>query len=634
MQFKRHGGRAIPTLICALILAVIGHAVTQAAPHPGIVLTVEKLARVGQSGQEIDGVLRASNGARIVMSFDATKANPRPGDTLRVDLPQEFTNYEIGKRAELIDDGLVAGECVLSAARTVECTFNDAIRGKTDVKGGLELTVRVGMTTNNDTVEFGLNGEATAVPLPGGGGIDDAIGPYTPSGPLKRIGTILEGSPNIRYEIVFNPGQLPTDIGAPDNVRSVTWVDTLSPGQVFDRSKGIELVRMNTSAGEPYATLANQTGSQSATHGQFGVTVAYNDPSKPTQATFTLTGPFSPEANYLLRYQAKVISADGAPVPGMRYGNSARLGNSSKEVTVGASGQYIDTFKASVELRNGFGGFEVTKQLKGEEASSVASGTAAVSVGDYVWFDVNKDGIQDEADKPIEGAVLSLSGPDGESVTDVDGNIVGSVTSDSNGRYEFANLPVLKTGQAYKVSVIAPNGYLPTTEGAADRGRGSSAGSATSKGLTKDGDKDLTLDFGFVKPSVSLGDHVWFDRNDNGVQDPDEKGIKGITVTLTDPEGKPATDVYGNPVHPVKTDGQGAYSFGNLPVVMPGQSYRVTVTPPSGMKAAKSGVASRDRDSSTGFADSQGLTADAERDATLDFGFVLDGRPGLPKTGD
>ena len=45
------------------------------------------------------------------------------------------------------------------------------------------------------------------------------------------------------------------------------------------------------------------------------------------------------------------------------------------------------------------------------------------------------------------------------------------------------------------------------------------------------GDTDLSLDAGFVA-NGSLGDYVWFDANKNGIQDPDESGVAGVTVRL------------------------------------------------------------------------------------------------------
>ncbi|MFZ8294637.1 SdrD B-like domain-containing protein, partial [Staphylococcus aureus] len=70
-------------------------------------------------------------------------------------------------------------------------------------------------------------------------------------------------------------------------------------------------------------------------------------------------------------------------------------------------------------------------------------------------------------------------------------------------------------------------------------------------------DKDNdTIDSGFYKPTYNLGDYVWEDTNKNGVQDKDEKGISGVTVTLKDENDKV--------LKTVTTDENGKYRFDNL----------------------------------------------------------------------
>jgi 5-hydroxyisourate hydrolase-like protein (transthyretin family) len=247
-----------------------------------------------------------------------------------------------------------------------------------------------------------------------------------------------------------------------------------------------------------------------------------------------------------------------------------------------------------------------------------------VSVGDKVWYDKNKDGVQDKDEPGIPGVCLELVGPDGEPVVDVDGNPVEPTKTDENGNYSFDNLPALPEGQHYTVKVTCvPEGYEPTKPGVGDRDKDSSTNEAESTDLTKDGDRDDTLDFGFIKPSVSVGDKVWFDENGDGVQDKDEPGIPGVCLELVGPDGKPVVDIDGNPVEPTKTDKNGNYSFDNLPVLPEGQHYTVKVTcVPEGYEPTKPGVGDRDKDSSTGEAESTDLTKDGDRDDTLDFGFV------------
>jgi hypothetical protein len=97
--------------------------------------------------------------------------------------------------------------------------------------------------------------------------------------------------------------------------------------------------------------------------------------------------------------------------------------------------------------------------------------------------------------------------------------------------------------------------------------------------LTVNGDSDLTLDFGFVVPMVSVGDFVWWDTDRDGIQDDGEPGIAGVTLTITTSTGGAVTDVFGNPVTTTVTDANGFYLFENLP---PG-TYVVTVTDPVGL---------------------------------------------------
>ena len=132
----------------------------------------------------------------------------------------------------------------------------------------------------------------------------------------------------------------------------------------------------------------------------------------------------------------------------------------------------------------------------------------SVSLGDYVWVDKDRNGIQDDDEDPIEGVVLKLIGPDGKEVVDINGNPVGSVTTDENGFYNFKDLPVLKDSQSYTVvidrdeSADALDGYLPTKENGSDRDEDSSTWEAKSEGLNEDGDHDGTLDFGFYLDEV------------------------------------------------------------------------------------------------------------------------------------
>jgi hypothetical protein len=77
---------------------------------------------------------------------------------------------------------------------------------------------------------------------------------------------------------------------------------------------------------------------------------------------------------------------------------------------------------------------------------------------------------------------------------------------------------------------------------------------------------------------VEIGNRVWFDADQDGIQDADEPSVAGVTVSLTDASGNPVTDADGNPVAPVVTGADGEYYFSNL---VPNGTYTVTFATPT-----------------------------------------------------
>jgi hypothetical protein len=252
-----------------------------------------------------------------------------------------------------------------------------------------------------------------------------------------------------------------------------------------------------------------------------------------------------------------------------------------------------------------------------------------VSVGDYVWLDVDRDGVQDVNEKGISGVALSIRKADGSPVYNVDGKLVTTTKSNKNGRYSFDNLPL---GQ-YKVKVMAPAGYAPTLpKSVFDAGVDSSRGSELSVVLAADGQRDPTLDFGFYKPasneSVEVGNYVWKDRNGNGLQGPGDTGIKGAVLSITDSDGVPVRDIFNRLVRPQTTKSDGKYLFKNL---VPGK-YIVKIRYPDNYFPTTRDKKDRGLNSSTIKATSVYLNG-GESDLTLDFGVVYRSRGNvLPAT--
>ncbi|BAY07168.1 SdrD B-like domain-containing protein [Calothrix sp. NIES-2098] len=169
------------------------------------------------------------------------------------------------------------------------------------------------------------------------------------------------------------------------------------------------------------------------------------------------------------------------------------------------------------------------------------------SIGDTVFNDTNANNRQDPGEPGIAGVQLNLR--------DQNGNVIGTTTTDSNGRYSFPNLV---QGQ-YTVAVSQPpSGFTPTL----------TQPNPISLGGGQNFDR---ADFGFTQPAQgtgSIGDFVFSDTNGNNVAEPGEAGIANLNLVLR--------DTNGNVIATTKTDANGIYRFINLP---PG-NYTVAITNP------------------------------------------------------
>ena len=246
-------------------------------------------------------------------------------------------------------------------------------------------------------------------------------------------------------------------------------------------------------------------------------------------------------------------------------------------------------------------------------------------------------------DKPFEGVTVRLLDADGNPVKDSSGADITTKT-DADGNYTFTRLPL----GSYKVEVVPGEAKVDGTDvNLADYKQTYGYGSSTKRSeagkgklvtptaieLTTAAPNATKVDFAFVKPA-SVGNFVWFDANKDGIQDADEVGVAGVTVTLTDGAGNPVIDLDGNPVKPVTTDANGKYEFTNL---MPNvdrivanageENYKVTFTPPAGYSATKS-YAGLDPEKDSNGAESDVTLTEGQNDESVDFGLVADGTIG------
>jgi hypothetical protein len=198
---------------------------------------------------------------------------------------------------------------------------------------------------------------------------------------------------------------------------------------------------------------------------------------------------------------------------------------------------------------------------------------ARFAVGDMIWRDDNRSGVQDPGESPASRISIQLLNADGE--------VVASTVSSSAGRYVFDNLEA----GTYSVRFAGvPEDFRLTPAGAGGLRAADSdpdysgvtppftlgAGEPNVQAATAtDGVVaayiNPTIDAGITPLRYAVGDRVWLDMNSDGVQQPDEPAASATVSLLT---------VTDNVVATTDTDTTGHYEFTNLP----GGRYRLQFT--------------------------------------------------------
>jgi len=249
-----------------------------------------------------------------------------------------------------------------------------------------------------------------------------------------------------------------------------------------------------------------------------------------------------------------------------------------------------------------------------------------MSIGSTVFYDQNDDGVQDLSD-PLEGGIADVQVDlyfDADNNGTIDGaelTPIASVDTDSDGNYFFGDL----LPGNYQVGVPTPDASAQNSstgqnttdnEDLTDDGDQATSGGATfspivnleggmepnEDGANPGADQDdadelngnMTVDFGFI-PQMTIGSTVFYDPNDNGIQDTDnplENGVEGIAVNLyfdADGDGNLTGDELV-PVAMTTTDVDGNYFFDTLPE----GDYFVGILPTDGAPVSSTGQMTAD----------------------------------------
>ncbi|EZT62192.1 serine-aspartate repeat-containing protein C, partial [Staphylococcus aureus 81629] len=130
------------------------------------------------------------------------------------------------------------------------------------------------------------------------------------------------------------------------------------------------------------------------------------------------------------------------------------LGNGTYSVEFSTPAGYTPTTaNAGTDDAVDSDGLTTTGVIKDADNMTLDSGfykTPKYSLGDYVWYDSNKDGKQDSTEKGIKGVKVTLQNEKGE--------VICTTETDENGKYRFDNLDSGK----YKVIFEKPAGLTQT----------------------------------------------------------------------------------------------------------------------------------------------------------------------------
>lgn len=242
------------------------------------------------------------------------------------------------------------------------------------------------------------------------------------------------------------------------------------------------------------------------------------------------------------------------------------------------------------------------------------------SLGDRLWYDRNHNGQQDSGELGI--------GDVGVYLYDAQQSLVDVQITDADGLYAFSGLPA----GVYVIQFEEPDGYAFTKlrqggNAAVDSDADPNTGETPPITLTTGAD-DMSWDAGLVRLGA-IGDRVWYDANQNGIQNIGESGVANVPLSLyRDSNNNGTLEIGVDALTATRvTSADGSYIFNGLaPAVyfvdvgnLPGayaNAQRVngpqSLTDPSGPLTLSDGQVVRD----------------------ADFGYVMQPSPGQALVGD
>ncbi|WP_232009913.1 DUF7926 domain-containing protein [Actinomyces howellii] len=352
----------------------------RAENNPNIVVTLETnpLVLTDHDGTPQPGrAAIVEEPVQMRFSWDASAADPKPGQSFFIALPEEYRFREIGRHDDLVlGNGTKVGDCVTTSF-SLTCTFNDAIVATSDLRGSGTQMLMAQKTTATNNGNFDLNGTATTVFHPNNEPIQPIA--WIEKNLSKYANSLQRDSSGVTWHIEFSGGAIATHLGTTaGTVSTVTFSDVTGGGQVLDPDLSNWYVRVNPEryggGADGYFDVARGDGTVlNPDHGTFTLTPTISADGTSASVTLTRTdAPFDPRTNYEIVYRS--LAEGGQIVPGKVYTNTATLvGGQGTELS--SSMSYRDLISYDVTLTQGFGSFSVKKYATGALQSQVPAGT-------------------------------------------------------------------------------------------------------------------------------------------------------------------------------------------------------------------------------------------------------------------
>ena len=361
----------------------------RAAINPKITISDLSLTPSNATGEEDPTKTAVQSGdyLKLKFSWDASKAQAKGGDSFEIALPEQVRSKDkITEPMMLNHDGVSTqvGECSV-AERKITCTFNSELdkivaQGFKDLRGnGTSLVVANG-ASDLPNLSIKANGVDTPVAVPGGKIGAYVEGPYKPEKVTKWASDLTADSDKIAWQLIFGPDQIKAALE--ENGQSLTvdgktrstimFTDELGPGQKYVADKSRWRLETGTSESKSASSgqLTDASGADQNTNaGDFDLDVTFNG----DVAFVKVTGPFAPRSNYIVRYESTPDTDNGKVQAGVRYKNDATALGTSLRGSYAV--HYASSFSINVEMKPGFGGFEITKLLTGTETGKVPADT-------------------------------------------------------------------------------------------------------------------------------------------------------------------------------------------------------------------------------------------------------------------